>query len=82
MSPRPADPDETALPRRYLTGPQVRERYSLSDVGLWRWLRDDKLGFPQPVMRVRDRRYWLEEDLIAWERSMIPHGDRCQTESV
>jgi len=75
MSPHPAD-DAAALPRRYLTGPQVCARYSISDVGLWRWLKDPELKFPQPTLRVRDRRYWLEDDLLNWERSMIPHGDR------
>jgi predicted DNA-binding transcriptional regulator AlpA len=57
---------------------EVRERYGISDVALWRWLRDPKLKFPQPAMRVLDRRYWLEEDLIAWERSMIPHDNQRQ----
>jgi len=66
--------------RRYLTGPQVCARYAISDVGLWRWLKDPELGFPQPAMRVRERRYWLEDDLIGWERSMIPHGDKRQVE--
>jgi predicted DNA-binding transcriptional regulator AlpA len=77
MSPHPTD-DATA--RRYLTGPQVCARYSISDVGLWRWLKDPELKFPQPALRVRDRRYWLEDDLFNWERSMIPHGDRCEAE--
>jgi hypothetical protein len=79
---RASGEDDDEPSRRYVTAAQVRQRYSLSDVGLWRWLRDAKLGFPQPAMRVRDRRYWLENDLIAWERSMIPHGDHYQMESV
>jgi len=58
-------PDAT----RYLTGPEVCWRYSISDMSLWRWLGDDKLGFPKPAMKVRDRRYWREQDLIDWERS-------------
>jgi predicted DNA-binding transcriptional regulator AlpA len=66
---------DAAAARRYLTGPQVCQRYSISDVGLWRWLRDRELNFPLPAMRVRDRRYWLEDDLVVWERSMIPRGD-------
>ena len=75
MLPHPTD-NATAPSRRYLTGPQVCARYSISDVGLWRWLKDPELKFPQPTLRVRDRRYWLEDDLLNWERSMIPHGDR------
>ena len=68
------DGDESA-PRKFLTGPQVQLRYSVSSMSLWRWLADPELGFPQPALRVRDRRYWLERDLIAWERGHVPHGD-------
>ena len=60
--------DDDTLPRRFLTGPQVCERYSITDMSLWRWLRDPDVGFPQPSLRVKDRRYWLETDLVAWER--------------
>jgi predicted DNA-binding transcriptional regulator AlpA len=62
-------------PRRFLTGPQVCSRYSITDMSLWRWLKDPTIGFPQPTMRVKDRRYWLEADLIAWERAQLPRGD-------
>ena len=68
-------PDQVPDPRRFLTGPQVWARYSISDVGLWRWLRDPEINFPQPALRIRDRRYWLEADLIRWERAQLPHGD-------
>jgi predicted DNA-binding transcriptional regulator AlpA len=62
---------------RYLTGPQLCARYSISDMSLWRWLQDAEIRFPRPALRVRDRRYWLEADLIAWERAQIPRGDDC-----
>ncbi len=47
---------------------QVRERYSVSDMTLWRWLRDEGLRFPQPII-INSRRYFDEEELEAWERS-------------
>src|SRR6516165_8025774 len=59
------DDDQT----RYLTGPQVLVRYGISDMALWRWLRDPELQFPQPSMVVKGRRYWSEDALIQWERS-------------
>jgi predicted DNA-binding transcriptional regulator AlpA len=68
-------PDQIPDPRRYLTGPAVWKRYGISDVGLWRWLRDPEINFPQPALRIRDRRYWLESDLIRWERAQLPRGD-------
>ena len=40
-----------------LTARQIRTRYGdVSDMCLWRWLRDQKLGFPQPVL-INGRRY-------------------------
>ncbi len=61
----------------YLTGPQVCARYQISDMTLWRWLHDAKLGFPQPALRVRDRRYWLLDALLAWE-SAAAAGSRAR----
>jgi hypothetical protein len=69
------DDDDEAAPRRYVTGPMLLDRYRISDMSLWRWLQDPALNFPQPALRIRGRRYWLESDLIAWERSQLPHGD-------
>jgi predicted DNA-binding transcriptional regulator AlpA len=51
----------------YFTAPQVRARYgNKTEQCLWRWLRDGV--FPQPDLRIKSRRYWLESTLIAWER--------------
>ena len=72
--PEPATHPETT----YLTGPQVCARYNIVQMTLWRWLRDPELGFPQPAMRVKDRRRWREEDLIAWERSSAPRRHRAE----
>ena len=41
----------------YLPAAAVRSRYGVSDMSLWRWLRDPKLGFPRP-MRINGRRFW------------------------
>ena len=50
-----------------LNAPAVRRRYNnLSDMGLWRWLRDSELNFPQPIY-IRKRRYWTLEQLEKWE---------------
>jgi len=60
---------------QYLTGPQVCARYGITPMSLWRWLSDRKyadLGFPQPALRIKERRYWREADLIAWERRLAP----------
>jgi predicted DNA-binding transcriptional regulator AlpA len=53
---------------RYLTSTQVRQRYGdLSEMSIWRWLRDPDMAFPRPLV-LRRRRFWREADLVAWER--------------
>ncbi|WP_027154434.1 helix-turn-helix domain-containing protein [Mesorhizobium sp. WSM2561] len=52
----------------YLTAKQVLARYHITDMTLWRWLADHALAFPKP-MTVNRRRYFLEADIVAWERA-------------
>jgi hypothetical protein len=50
-----------------LTAKQVRTRYgNVSDMAIWRWLRDERLAFPQPII-INARRYWRLSDLAQWE---------------
>ena len=52
----------------FLSAKQVRARYGgVSDMTIWRWSRDDELGFPHPI-RINGRRFWSEQALSAWER--------------
>ena len=57
----------------YLPAGQVRARYGVSDMSLWRWLRDKKLGFPHPL-RINGRRFWKLAELEAWEASRSDQG--------
>ena len=57
--------------RKYLTGPAVCHRYGITDMSLWRWLRDANLEFPQPTLMVRGRRFWDEAVLLKWEAQRI-----------
>jgi predicted DNA-binding transcriptional regulator AlpA len=50
----------------FLPAAQVKHRYGVTDMSLWRWLKDESLGFPQP-MRIKGRRVWRLADLRAWE---------------
>jgi predicted DNA-binding transcriptional regulator AlpA len=50
----------------HLPAPQVRLRYGRSDMWLWRLLRDEKSGFPRPLV-INKRRYWRLSDLKNWE---------------
>ncbi|KSV90945.1 hypothetical protein N181_09760 [Sinorhizobium fredii USDA 205] len=51
----------------YLTTSQVLQRYSISEMSLWRWQKNESLGFPRPMI-VNKRKFFKEEDLVAWER--------------
>ena len=54
---------------RYLTIGQVRERFGVSDMWVWRHMRDH--GFPRPVQfgGPTSARHWLLTDIEQWERS-------------
>ena len=45
---------------------QVKKRYSVTDKSIWRWLKDDSLGYPQPI-RIKGRSFWRIADLRARE---------------
>lgn len=51
----------------FLTGPQVQARYQRSHVSIWRWVKDEALGFPAPIKMNRRHNYWRLADLEAWE---------------
>ena len=51
----------------FLTGPQLRQRFGgISDMTLWRWLHDDCVGFPKPLV-INRRRYFRTADVEAFE---------------
>ena len=58
----------TGSQQTYLPSSAVRARYGVSDMTIWRWLHNDKLGFPAPL-RINGRRYWRLIELEAWEAS-------------
>jgi predicted DNA-binding transcriptional regulator AlpA len=53
---------------RYLTIGQVRERFGVSDMWVWRHMRDHE--FPKPVQfgGPTSARHWLLTDIEQWER--------------
>ena len=59
---------EPASDVSFLPAKHVRDRYRVSEMSLWRWLRDDKLNFPKPTV-INRRRYWRAADLAEWERA-------------
>lgn len=60
--------DDVFLPAR-----RVLERYSVSDMSVWRWMHDPAVGFPRPLYIGR-RRFWLLSTLVEWERARAAAG--------
>lgn len=54
----------------FLTGPQVQARYQKSHVSIWRWMKDEALGFPAPI-KINRLNYWKLSDLEAWEAAQV-----------
>jgi predicted DNA-binding transcriptional regulator AlpA len=56
----------------------VRARYGgdrpISDMSLWRWLKDPDLNFPKPIV-IQRRRFWRLAELRAWERQREARRD-------
>lgn len=52
----------------FLPARKVWERYGVTDMTIYRWLRDERMAFPQPVYLGRFR-YWKLTDLVSWERT-------------
>lgn len=49
-----------------LTAAQVRQLCSgISDMTLWRWLRDEAMSFPKPLF-INRRRYWEAAAVELW----------------
>jgi hypothetical protein len=64
----PITPAEHADEDRFLSAPQVRQRYGgASAMWLHRRLHDDS-GFPPPDLVVNERRFWKLSALVRWER--------------
>lgn len=45
---------------------QVRELVgNISEMTLWRWMQNERLAFPKPIV-IQRRRYWRKEEVTAW----------------
>ena len=54
-------------PKTYLSTKQVCERYGdVSTMTIWRWCRDPKMGFPQPI-KINRIKFWCEPELDAFD---------------
>jgi len=62
----------------YLTAGQVRARYGgISDMTLFRWIRDPDLGFPPPTY-INDRRYWEDGPLDEFDARQAAESKKAE----
>jgi predicted DNA-binding transcriptional regulator AlpA len=54
--------------KRYIPAARVREQYDISATQLW---RHEKSGTFPAVVGFNGKRYFLEDDLLAWVRAQI-----------
>jgi len=60
-----------------VTSTSVRVRYGgVTAMTIHRWLRNESLGFPQPIY-INRRRYWREADLDAFDRRAAGSRDKA-----
>ena len=59
--------DDDAL----LNSGQVKARFgNVSDMCIWRWMRDERVNFPQPL-KINNRNYWRLGDLNDWQQMKV-----------
>ena len=67
-----------SLLRRWWIAPSKQNESTTTAESARVFPQSTMIGFPQPTMRVKNRRYWLEADLIEWERAQLPScGAKC-----
>lgn len=59
---------------KFLPATQVCERYSRSEMSIYRWLQDASMAFPRPLYFGRFR-YWKLSELVEWERARAAARD-------
>jgi predicted DNA-binding transcriptional regulator AlpA len=65
--------------KRYLPGPKVDERYGITSMTRWRWMHNEALGFPKPLIVNRRQLFDLDQ-LEAWERKRAAEQASKQSE--
>jgi predicted DNA-binding transcriptional regulator AlpA len=59
-----------------ITPKQLRQRFgNISEMTLWRWLRDESLGLPKPLV-INRRKYFDLSEIETWERRRAAQSQR------
>jgi predicted DNA-binding transcriptional regulator AlpA len=63
--------------RRFVPDRQVRDRYSISEMTLWRWDHKPQVGFPKAVW-INGRKYRDEAELDAFDATCAAERDKTE----
>ena len=61
---------------KYISAKDVMNRFGVSVMTLWRWERDESLGFPAPV-RIGRTKFYIAEEVDAWEAALVAARERA-----
>lgn len=51
---------------KLITQAEIKDTFGgVSDMTIWRWLQDPKMGFPKPI-KIKTRNYWKSIDVDTW----------------
>jgi predicted DNA-binding transcriptional regulator AlpA len=65
----PCDGRARATSDRYINRHELRALIPASDMTIWRWMHDPKVGFPAPVkLSPNGRNFWWLPAIRDWER--------------
>lgn len=56
-----------------LSSRMVRACFNVTDMTIWRWQQDPKVGFPPPI-KIGDRSYWKSSTIEAWWTERVASG--------
>lgn len=66
------------MSKRLMNSAKLRERLGdVSQMTVWRYLQDEKLGFPRPTV-IRSRRFWDADEIEAFiTRQAVANDNRA-----
>ena len=63
------EPFNAGHPDRLIARRELRSRFPVSDMTIWRWMRAGH--FPEPI-RIGGRNYWRESQILQWLQAHTP----------
>jgi predicted DNA-binding transcriptional regulator AlpA len=58
----------TTTDQRYIGREELREFIPVSDMTIWRWMRDPKVAFPTPAkLGANGRNFWWMPSIREWQ---------------